>query len=209
MATNAPATTAGLTIWQWNCRGFKNKKAVLQQHISYTTKKPDVLLLQETLTDAPSLPGYRVHKGPADGRGLCTLVRKGLTLVEHELQQGQAKIEHTLTQIIPGKRKKGTLYLLNVYSNPSQRKQKFKTLLLRASTAAGRNTLVVCGDFNAMHPAWGYKKQTAKGKDLHQDTTDLGYTLITDPSNPTRIGNSVSRDTTPDLTFAKNDMTKE
>ncbi|XP_072143706.1 uncharacterized protein [Dermacentor andersoni] len=34
-----------------------------------------------------------------------------------------------------------------------------------------------------------------------QDATDLALNLITDPAYPTRIGNSVTRDTTPDLTF--------
>lgn len=192
-------------MWQWNCRGFGRKKAVIQQHIARAARKPDVILLQETLIDAPSLPGYRVHKGPPDGRGLCTLVRKGLTFVEHELHN-TIKIEHTLTEIIPGKKRKGSIFLLNVYSNPSKRKERFKTLLHRASTAAGRNTLIACGDFNAMNPAWGYNKYTAKGRDLYQDATELEFTLITDPTHPTRIGNSVSRDTTPDLTFVKNDV---
>ncbi|KAH9371253.1 hypothetical protein HPB48_020701 [Haemaphysalis longicornis] len=65
MTTNA----TGVTVWQWNCRGFSKKKAVVQQHIEHAARKPDVLLLQETLTDAPSLPGYRVHSGPLNGRG--------------------------------------------------------------------------------------------------------------------------------------------
>ncbi|XP_050042835.2 uncharacterized protein [Dermacentor andersoni] len=38
-----------------------------------------------------------------------------------------------------------------------------------------------------------------------QDATDVGLNLITDPAFPTRIGTSVTRDTTPDLTFVKTD----
>ncbi|XP_077523238.1 uncharacterized protein LOC144134142 [Amblyomma americanum] len=57
-----------------------------------------------------------------------------------------------------------------------------------------------------MNPAWGYNKYTAKGRDLYQDAMELDFTLITDPTHPTRIGNSVSRDTSPDLTFVKNDV---
>ncbi|XP_077498683.1 uncharacterized protein LOC144109760 [Amblyomma americanum] len=104
-----------------------------------------------------------------------------------------------------GKKQKNSTFLLNVYSSPLHKKQKFNTLLHIASTVAGNHRLVACGDFNAAHPAWGYNKQLAKGRDLFQDTIDLGFTLITDPTDPTRIGNSVSRDTTPDLTFVKND----
>ncbi|XP_072142785.1 uncharacterized protein [Dermacentor andersoni] len=36
-----------------------------------------------------------------------------------------------------------------------------------------------------------------------QDATDLGLNLMTDPAYPTRIGNSMTRDTTPDLTFVR------
>ncbi|EEC19326.1 hypothetical protein IscW_ISCW014348, partial [Ixodes scapularis] len=48
-------------------------------------------------------------------------------------------------------------------------------------------------------------KYTTKGRGLYQDATVLDFILITDPTHPTRIGNFVSRDTTPDLTFVKND----
>ncbi|KAH7985367.1 hypothetical protein HPB49_026459 [Dermacentor silvarum] len=149
------------------------KEGLIQQHIAHAARKPDVIL-QETLTNAPSLPGYRVHKGPPDGKGRCTLVRKGLTLVEHELQNN-IKIKHKLTEIIQGKKRKGSIFLLNVYSNPSQRKQRFKTLLHRASTV-------------------GYNKHAAKGPDLYQGSAELDFTLITDPTHPTRIGKSVSRE---------------
>ncbi|KAH7941231.1 hypothetical protein HPB49_011263 [Dermacentor silvarum] len=81
------------------------------------------------------------HKGPPHGGGLCTLVMKGLTFVEQE-PQSNINVEHTLTEIIPGKKRKGSIFQLNVYSNSSQRKQRFKTLLHRASTAADRNTLI-------------------------------------------------------------------
>ncbi|XP_077530885.1 uncharacterized protein LOC144142925 [Haemaphysalis longicornis] len=56
-----------------------------------------------------------------------------------------------------------------------------------------------------MHQSWGYLKNNVKGRNLAQDATELDYILITDPAYPTRIGNSISRDTTPDLTFVKND----
>ncbi|KAG0412376.1 hypothetical protein HPB47_010480 [Ixodes persulcatus] len=45
---------------------------------------------------------------------------------------------------------------------------------------------------------------THKGDDLWQAAANHDLTLVTDPAFPTRIGNSCSRDTTPDLTFVKN-----
>lgn len=144
MAPDPPS----ITVWQWNCRGLQPKRAVLQQHIEHAKKKPDVILLQETLTATPTLPGYRVQVGPAGGRGLCTLVRKGLTFLEHEIKN---KIEHVYTEVIPTKNNKKSLFILNLYSSPSQKHQRFKSLLHKAGNIAKDSKLLACGDFNAMH----------------------------------------------------------
>lgn len=69
---------------------------------------------------------------------------------------------------------------------------------------AGCQPLVVMGDFNAQHQAWGYCTNTKKGRDIWDAATEEDLTLITDKDFPTRRGNSVCRDTTPDLTFVKN-----
>lgn len=121
MAANPTAAVkprSDLTIWQWNCRRFDHKKAVIQQHITMINRKPDVIMLQETVSAAPFLPGYKSHVNPAQGRGMCTFVRKGLTFVEHTIKQGNIKTEYTFTEIIPSKQREGSLFLLNVYSNP-------------------------------------------------------------------------------------------
>ncbi|KAH6938771.1 hypothetical protein HPB50_012430 [Hyalomma asiaticum] len=89
-------------------------------------------------------------------------------------------------------------------TSPAHRKQKFKALFHKANCIPSlSNRLVVCGDFNAPNQAWGYGRTLVKGRDLLQDTTNLGLTLITGPADPTRIGNSVTRDTTPDLKFVR------
>ncbi|KAH9384782.1 hypothetical protein HPB48_026795 [Haemaphysalis longicornis] len=73
MATNHTATTvkprSDLTVWQWNCHSYDNR-AVLQQHVAAVNKKSDVIMLQETVTKAPSLPGYKAHISPAED-GVC------------------------------------------------------------------------------------------------------------------------------------------
>ncbi|KAH7964175.1 hypothetical protein HPB51_027587 [Rhipicephalus microplus] len=55
-------------------------------------------------------------------------------------------------------------------------------------------------------PACDYNEYRAKGRDLYHDAKKLDFTRITDPTHPTRIGKSVSRETTPDLTFVQNDV---
>lgn len=83
------------------------------------------------------------------------------------------------------------LFVLNVYSAPHR-------------NLAQRNPLVILEDFNAQHSAWGYKTDTKKGRMLWDNAQSLRLTLLTDPAYPTRRGNSVQHDTTPDLTFVKN-----
>nr|XP_050030115.1 uncharacterized protein LOC126526244 [Dermacentor andersoni] len=64
--------------------------------------------------------------------------------------------------------------------------------------------MFVAGDFNAPNTAWGYVASRAKGKALLNDADELDLTLITNAACPTRTGNSVNRDPTPDLTFVGN-----
>ncbi|XP_037518279.1 uncharacterized protein LOC119395058 [Rhipicephalus sanguineus] len=60
------------------------------------------------------------------------------------------------------------------------------------------------GDFNAPHTAWGYHTTTKKGARVHDTAQQHRLTLWNDPLQTTRVGNSVSRDTNPDLTFTLN-----
>lgn len=202
-----------LTVWQWNANGVHSKRATLQHYVNQDPQRsPDVILIQETHSETPfTLPGYRTHTSPPSARaagkgaaqGVCTLVRKGLTYIEHELSLNSA-IEHTAVEIVTGRKKaKASLYIINIYSNPKQYQQRFRTLLHRADHLAQEEAILLCGDFNAPHTAWGYPKTTAKGHSLFDETTEAGYQLLNDPAIHTRHGTSVQRDTNPDLTFYK------
>ncbi|KAH9360409.1 hypothetical protein HPB48_021987 [Haemaphysalis longicornis] len=111
-----------------------------------------------------------------------------------------------MIEIVPNVKCSARLFILNVYDSPSDYKQSFNTLISKAATLATDVPIVMAGDFNAAHEAWGYQKTTVqkKGSRLLQAVTDCSFNLITDPQFPTRIGTSVTRDTTPDLTFRKN-----
>lgn len=198
-----------LVIWQWNCHGFHSKKAILLVQIMQSTRKPDMLVLQETLNEDVRLPGYRVHACSPNraingsGRGICTLIRKGIFYEEREgLKKSSA--EHIITEVVVGKKWKQSIYILNVYSSPSNHRQRFKTLVSKVSKMAGHKAnLIVCGDFNAHHREWGYDESLIKGRDLLEATQEESLILITDPAQPTRTGSIRDRDTTPDLTFVR------
>lgn len=190
-------------IWQWNCRGFRRKRGNLQQFIDTNVHEaPDVIALQETGAQA-KLSGYKTYSKASDDKTpVTTLVRRNLPVLEHET--GVATVDHVLVEIIPTKKgSEGSVFVLNVYSSPRKR-HRFGSLFRKVLDIVKRQPLVVVGDFNAPHPAWGYGREVAKGRNLWMDAQQQGLTLVTDPAHPTRVGNSVCRDTTPDLTFVKN-----
>lgn len=199
-----------LLIWQWNPNGIQGRKASLQQYIQQSTKRPDVIILQETHSETPpTLPGYRSFVKPPSartvgkgaGQGVCTLVKKNLTSIDHELLPNGA-IAHTTVEIVTRKRKRReSTFIINVYNNPKHFQQKFRTLVHKAQQLAGSNVTLLGGDLNAQHTAWGYPYTTAKGHSLNDETMDAGYQLLNDPNATTRNGTSSQRDTNPDLAF--------
>lgn len=192
----APRDPPQLVVWQWNCRGFRQKRGSLQQYVATSTNPPDVILLQEP-NCTPSLSGYSPLSGVSPLVG--ALVSKRVTCRMHTTS---SDIPHQILEVITQGKRGDSLFILNVYSSPRSRTHCFYRLL-KEFGSLGR-VCVVCGDFNAPHVAWGYVKSQAKGTRLWNSICNMRYTLLTDPEHATRIGNSVSRDTCPDLTFARN-----
>ncbi|KAG0423073.1 hypothetical protein HPB47_001126 [Ixodes persulcatus] len=180
-------------IWQWNCRCYLHKQPVLRQHLRTSSRPPDVLLLQETHGTPITLPGYQPFIAANAPHGVSTLVRNRTTAIEHDLHD--RRTEHLFIELIPHKKRTDGIFILNIYNAPSLR---------HSPERRRRSPLVIGGDFNLPHTGWGYKHCSAAGRNLWQDSHDIGFTLITDPTFLTRLGTSTARDTTPDLTFTKN-----
>lgn len=158
-------------IWQWNCRSYANKKAVLTQYIR-DKNKPDIIILQESHGFA-KLAGYRAI-GCATGETttLTTLVRKDHTVIQHDTKIRH--IDNILIELIPHRKTHASLFVLNIYSNPKHKKHRFGTLFKRALNIAGSNSIIIGGDFNAPYTAWGYSYAHPKGRDLWLDTQNEG-----------------------------------
>lgn len=149
------------------------------------------------------MSGYQAfHSDRGEKSTVTTLVKRNIAVIEHELDLRE--IENVFVEILTGKKTEPSLFLLNIYSSPKQRKVRFRALLRKTLKISGNRPLVVVGDFNAHHQAWGYSHQCPKGRQLWEDMQDQGLSLHTDPDSPTRVGNSVSVDTSPDLTLSKN-----
>lgn len=193
-----------ISIWQWNCRGFQGKKSNLQLHIQNLEVKPDIITIQEPMGPV-SLTGYKAISQkyiPRKTGMTATLVSNQLTAIQHEFDNSAA--DYTLTEIIPAKKEQVSLYVLNVYSSPKDQSREVTALLESTTQLAKKGQLVITGDFNAPHVEWGYHKSFKKGNILWNKIQELGLSLLNDPHTATRTGNSISRDTTPDLTLAKN-----
>lgn len=200
-----------IRIWHWNANGLRCRKALLQQVVSTMTDPPEVILIQEThMEDPPKLLGYRTHFSPPSARtqgkgaaqGVCTFIRKGITFIPLDPpHNGSTALETCATEVVLGKRQRHSLTLVNVYSNPQHGSQRFKTLFQRVQQLVPGAPCVVGGDFNSAHKELGYPRTTAKGRNLLEEAEAAGFTLHTDAKQPSRIGTSTVRDTTPDLIF--------
>ncbi|KAH7981759.1 hypothetical protein HPB52_001061 [Rhipicephalus sanguineus] len=63
--------------------------------------------------------------------------------------------------------------------------------------------LLVVGDFNASHTSSSYRMNCRKGRVVWTFVQNEGFSLLNYISFSTRIGSSVQRNTSPDLTLSK------
>lgn len=148
-------------LWQWNCRGYRRKRPILQQLLASLKVHPEVIALQET-GGASKLIGYQAFNATGDKPNVTTFVRRNITAIEHDT--GIRHIEHVLVELIPATKTQRSLFILNIYSTPSQKKVKFDSLFRKVMRIGNKHALVILGDFNAHHPAWGYPRPCTKGE---------------------------------------------
>ncbi|KAH7934694.1 hypothetical protein HPB51_028940 [Rhipicephalus microplus] len=129
------------------------------------------------------------------------LVKRTLTTQAHEIED--IGIEHTIVEIILTRKTQQSLYLANLYSPPRKQLHQCDHFVHELRQTNNGNRLIIVGDFNAPHVAWGYHRTTKKGVRVHDAAQQHGLTPWNDLLHPTRLGNSVSRDTNPFLTFTR------
>ncbi|KAH8027796.1 hypothetical protein HPB51_010361 [Rhipicephalus microplus] len=93
----------------------------------------------------------------------------------------------------------GAMALSNVieYTNNGE------TPFVHALRVVGREPILIVGDFDGPSKVWGYRREEKRGLKRAELASMLDLSLHTDLFYPTRIGNSVTRDTCPDVTFAR------
>lgn len=202
MASKTRAHHEYLEVWQWNCRTFHKRAAALQQYINTAPVKPDVICLQEIGSKPVKLTGYYTISHP-DYPKVATMVLKDIATSIDYL--ATSSINHQIVTILPQKHSKARTIITNVYSPPKEKRADFEALIRYVKAhSSTQDRLLLLGDFNAPHTSWGYRTDTPKGRELEQAVEAYDLQLIILPQNPTRLGNSVSADTFPDLTFTNN-----
>ncbi|KAG0417939.1 hypothetical protein HPB47_005247 [Ixodes persulcatus] len=76
-------------------------------------------------------------------------------------------IDYIFVELLPRKKTEASLYVLNIYSPPTQPLPAIDRLLRIVRQRTRGNKLVVLGDFSAQHTAWGYPRSNKKGATLH------------------------------------------
>ncbi|KAH6932226.1 hypothetical protein HPB50_003750 [Hyalomma asiaticum] len=203
MATNRTSLSniaSKFEIIPWNPGGSGNrrKRSHLSLFLSSLGSQPAVLALQES-GPAPSLPGYCSYVG---GTTTCLLVHKAYTAIQIDLDL-DLPYDYSMMSVLSQRRGQPSIHILNVYCPPRLARASFAHLFHRALRIAARQSLVIVGDFNAPSPHWGYHYKKARGRELKELISSLSLTLLTDPAQPTRSGNSVTRDTCPDLSLTR------
>ncbi|KAH7936414.1 hypothetical protein HPB52_023399 [Rhipicephalus sanguineus] len=120
--------------------------------------QPDIIALQETNTQYVRLQGYMTC---AQTQRTAILAKKALSAQKHELEQTQ--IEHTLIEILPERKMQQSLFMANLYSPPRDQLPDFDHFVREIRKRTNGHQVVIVGDLNASHTAWGYHITTKKG----------------------------------------------
>ncbi|KAH8037032.1 hypothetical protein HPB51_008358 [Rhipicephalus microplus] len=94
-----------------------------------------------------------------------------------------------------------SLYVTGVYTSPQDQLRCYDCVIRELRICMKDHRIVVVGNFDVANQVWGYDITTKKGVRAHDSDQQHGLTLLKDVLQPTRVGKSVSRDTTPDLIF--------
>lgn len=93
------------------------------------------------------------------------------------------------------------MFILNINYRPTLKSLDIKTTINDAIKIGRNRPLLILGDFNVVHPNWGYHARNHRGSLLSNNIDDLNLLLLNHPDSPTRPWTRVTRDTTPDLSF--------
>ncbi|XP_018371334.1 PREDICTED: RNA-directed DNA polymerase from mobile element jockey-like [Trachymyrmex cornetzi] len=135
---------------------------------------------------------------PGD-RDLCTLVRadiKSELVVLQNTEHPSVEFNVVRIECLTSE----PVIIVNVYRHPGQRTPAsfFRSLL---NSLQGYKNLIILGDLNAHHPAWGSRTYSNSGRTLHQIIGEYDMFILNDKA-PTFVRTSSAATSTIDLVLA-------
>ncbi|KAH7954455.1 hypothetical protein HPB49_018755 [Dermacentor silvarum] len=174
---SAPSKSASpIIITQWNCRGLRSrtKRADLRLFLSTFEHLPAVVALQEPGKGA-TLTNYSTFQQDPSS---CLCVHRNYTANKVDLDL-QTDYSYAMVTLLPLRKQDPSIHILDVYYSPKLQNVSFADLFSRALRVAGRDLLLIVGDFNAPSRVWGYRREEKRGRKLAELKSTLGLTLHT------------------------------
>lgn len=177
----------------WNANGMMNKTHDLDQYIK--KEKPGWILITETHLrnerKPPKIMNYRtIHKNRRERGG-------GVAMYIHETINFQ-EIEVRTQNVEAIAAKCGDIVICCCYNKPSLNLDPDELEEIFA-----HQRILVAGDFNAKHQAWGNTTTNTSGRTLLRYTNDNGLT-INAPDEATHIPSNAGTESTIDIIVTKN-----
>lgn len=174
--------SSGLNLIIWNANGIRNK---LHEFIEFIkARNAHIIMLTETRLKQHNrfyLPGYTVFREDeiSPRRGILLAVRNELKPIQNALPN----TGHLEALSISIQTLRGLLNIICVYNSPAgARPLDIKILRTLFQT---NNQIIIGGDLNARHIAWGCRSCNDNGRKLYNFCTSQGIGII-HPNEPTR-----------------------
>lgn len=135
----AVTTNSTYHVWQWNCRGFKKKKANLHQHLNNTAQqesyKPDIIALQEVNVEA-GLSFYRAFHCRNNSKKVTTLVRREQVTAIHDIETSPPPASPTFSWRSSRRARQIPAYSSSTYTSPRMQTRSSMRFFARPSKSA-------------------------------------------------------------------------
>ncbi|KAH7937314.1 hypothetical protein HPB49_010504 [Dermacentor silvarum] len=163
--------TQPLILTQWNSRGLKDRKKRAHLHLYLETLEllVAVVALQEPCAGV-QLTNYNTFQHNPQ---TCILVHKQYTAQKVTLPT-TPPFSYTMVSVLPIKRSAPPVHILNMYCPPKLKSVTFSEIFTQAMQVAGRDPLLIVGDFNAPSRLWGYPREDTCGGKLAELLSTLG-----------------------------------
>lgn len=184
---------------QWNPQSIKNKKANLRKLLDEDDNNVDVILVSETWLkpeDNFAIPGYKVHRLDRindKGGGIAIFISN-----KHSFQVLNIKTDfNPNVEMCAIHIPSFNLDLVSLYKPPNIKVKERDWIGLLGQF---KGNVLITGDFNAHHSAWGCRSTNAQGRELASALDSLNLVFLNDGTH-TRISTPQKNSSAIDLTL--------